>query len=52
MGLAVAHGIMETHDGSVTVYSQPGEGTVFDLVMLTSYSASLTSTVLSAQPPR
>ena len=29
MGLAVAHGIMETHDGSVTVYSQPGDGTVF-----------------------
>ena len=31
LGLAVAHGIMETHDGSVTVCSQPGEGTVFDL---------------------
>jgi CheY-like chemotaxis protein len=31
LGLAVARGIMETHDGSVTVYSQPGEGTVFDL---------------------
>ena len=31
MGLAVARGIMETHDGSVTVYSQPGEGTVFHL---------------------
>ena len=31
LGLAVAHGIMETHDGSVTVYSQPGEGTVFHL---------------------
>jgi sensor histidine kinase YesM len=30
-GLAVAHGIMETHDGSVTVYSQPGKGTVFHL---------------------
>jgi chemosensory pili system protein ChpA (sensor histidine kinase/response regulator) len=31
LGLAVAHGIMETHDGSVTVYSQPGEGTVFTI---------------------
>jgi CheY-like chemotaxis protein len=31
LGLVVAHGIMETHDGSVTVYSQPGEGTVFHL---------------------
>ncbi len=31
LGLAVVHGIMDTHDGAVTVYSQPGEGTVFHL---------------------
>ncbi len=31
LGLAVVHGIMATHDGAVTVYSQPGEGTVFHL---------------------
>ena len=31
LGLAVVHGIMDNHDGSVTVYSQPGEGTVFHL---------------------
>jgi PAS domain S-box-containing protein len=31
LGLAVVHGIMETHDGAVTVHSQPGEGTVFRL---------------------
>jgi nitrogen-specific signal transduction histidine kinase/ActR/RegA family two-component response regulator len=31
LGLAVVHGIMESHDGSVAVYSQPGEGTVFHL---------------------
>jgi PAS domain S-box-containing protein len=31
LGLAVVHGIMETHDGAVTVYSEPGEGTVFHL---------------------
>lgn len=31
LGLAVVHGIMESHDGAVTVYSQPGEGTVFHL---------------------
>jgi PAS domain S-box-containing protein len=29
LGLAVVHGIMDTHDGAVTVHSQPGEGTVF-----------------------
>lgn len=31
LGLAVVHGIMESHDGAVTVHSQPGEGTVFQL---------------------
>jgi PAS domain S-box-containing protein len=31
LGLAVVHGIMESHDGAATVHSQPGEGTVFHL---------------------
>ncbi len=31
LGLAVVHGIMETHEGAITVYSQPWEGTVFHL---------------------
>jgi PAS domain S-box-containing protein len=31
LGLAVVHGIMESHDGAVTVYSQPGEGAIFHL---------------------
>ena len=31
LGLAVVHGIMAAHDGAVTVYSEPGEGTVFHL---------------------
>jgi PAS domain S-box-containing protein len=31
LGLAVVHGIMANHDGAVTVYSHPGEGTVFHL---------------------
>jgi PAS domain S-box-containing protein len=31
LGLAVVHGIMQDHDGVVTVYSHPGEGTVFHL---------------------
>jgi signal transduction histidine kinase/ActR/RegA family two-component response regulator len=31
LGLAVVHGIMESHEGAVSVYSQPGEGTVFHL---------------------
>jgi PAS domain S-box-containing protein len=31
LGLAVVHGIMDSHDGLITVSSQPGEGTVFHL---------------------
>ncbi len=31
LGLAVVHGIMDSHDGAITVYSQPGEGSVFHL---------------------
>jgi signal transduction histidine kinase len=31
LGLAVVHGIMDNHDGAVTVHSQPGEGTIFHL---------------------
>ena len=31
LGLSVVHGIMENHDGAITVNSRPGEGTVFEL---------------------
>jgi PAS domain S-box-containing protein len=31
LGLAVVRGIMDSHEGAVTVYSQVGEGTVFNL---------------------
>jgi len=31
LGLAVVHGIMESHDGAVSVYSEPNAGTVFHL---------------------
>ena len=31
LGLAVAHGIMDSHEGVITVHSQLGEGTVFHL---------------------
>ena len=31
LGLSVVHGIMDSHDGAITVQSQPGEGTIFRL---------------------
>ena len=31
LGLSVVHGIMENHDGAITVDSRPGEGTIFEL---------------------
>jgi DNA-binding response OmpR family regulator len=29
LGLAVVHGTMDNHDGPVTIYSQPADGTLF-----------------------
>ncbi|MFI5337814.1 MAG: ATP-binding protein, partial [Opitutales bacterium] len=33
LGLAVVHGIIRAHDGALTVYSSPGEGSIFHVYL-------------------
>ncbi len=49
LGLAVVHGIVQKHDGLVTVESQPGEGTVFRLYFPEHLGTEKTGPI-SAQP--
>jgi signal transduction histidine kinase len=45
LGLAVVHGIMNDHDGAVTVHSQPGAGTTFHLYFPAHAGEAIVATV-------
>ena len=50
LGLAVVHGIVQTHEGAVVVSSEPGSGTVFDLYFPARPDAQVQPVPLSKDP--
>ncbi len=52
LGLAVVHGIMDTHDGAITVESQPGEGTTFRLYFPVHTGAAMLADLKEKVAPR
>jgi CheY-like chemotaxis protein len=51
LGLAVVHGIMDNHDGVVTVYSQPGEGSIFHLYFPAHAGAAIMDAAIAEEGP-
>jgi PAS domain S-box-containing protein len=52
LGLAVVRGIMDSHQGAITVASVPGKGTVFELYFPAQAEAAPPAAVAAARTPR
>jgi PAS domain S-box-containing protein len=51
MGLSVVHGIVKSHGGDITVYSEPGKGSTFHVYLPVIERAAVRTLDLSTTPP-
>ncbi|MGY8905057.1 MAG: response regulator [Burkholderiales bacterium] len=50
LGLAVVHGIMQTHEGAIALHSEPGKGTRFELYFPSTYQTPASAPTETAGP--